>query len=221
VRYPGGKGKSYQQIINILPSHSTYIETHLGGGAVLRHKRPAERSIGIDRDPRVISMWLSAFPDLARYVNADAVDFLSSYRFSGDELIYCDPPYLPTVRRNKHIYRYEYTEEDHIRLLTTIQGLHCRVVISGYDSEVYEEWLRGWSKVQFTAKAHNGLRLESLWMNFAPPDRLHDARYWGRSYRERDMIKRRVQRLTRRIRQLTIQEQHHLSEWLADYLERR
>jgi len=48
MRYPGGKGKCYQHVINLMPPHSVYIETHLGGGSVLRHKRPAKRNIAIE-----------------------------------------------------------------------------------------------------------------------------------------------------------------------------
>jgi site-specific DNA-adenine methylase len=37
ARYPGGKGGAgvYQTIINNIPPHDTYIETHLGGGNIL------------------------------------------------------------------------------------------------------------------------------------------------------------------------------------------
>ena len=53
MRYPGGKGGAgvYQTIINNIPPHDTYIETHLGGGNILERKRPAARSVGIDVDP--------------------------------------------------------------------------------------------------------------------------------------------------------------------------
>ncbi len=50
MSYPGGKGKCYQRLINLMPPHETYIESHLGGGAVLRNKRPAKANIGIDAD---------------------------------------------------------------------------------------------------------------------------------------------------------------------------
>ena len=48
MRYPGGKGGAgvYQTIINNIPPHDTYIETHLGGGNILERKRPAARSVG-------------------------------------------------------------------------------------------------------------------------------------------------------------------------------
>ena len=51
MNYPGGKGLLYQKFINLMPLHEVYIETHLGGGAIMRNKRPARRNIGIDIDP--------------------------------------------------------------------------------------------------------------------------------------------------------------------------
>lgn len=54
MQYPGGKGSSFQKIINLIPPHAVYIETHLGGGAVMRHKRPAAVNIGIDINREVL-----------------------------------------------------------------------------------------------------------------------------------------------------------------------
>lgn len=50
ITYPGGKGGPgvYQTLISQMPPHTAYIETHLGGGAILRHKRPALLNVGID-----------------------------------------------------------------------------------------------------------------------------------------------------------------------------
>ena len=31
MNYPGGKGGVYQRLINLMPPHEVYIETHLGG----------------------------------------------------------------------------------------------------------------------------------------------------------------------------------------------
>jgi DNA adenine methylase len=219
MRYPGGKGKCYQHIINLLPPHSTYIETHLGGGAVLRHKKPACRSIGIDRDPAVIRSWQCLFPSLASYVEADAADFLASQSIAEDEVIYCDPPYLPDTRRRSRVYRYDYLEADHVRLLELLRKLPCRVVVSGYHSELYDECLCGWNTQTFMAKAHDGVRKEKLWFNFDVPDWLHDSRHLGHNFRERQTIKRRVQRLQRRIATLSPQEKHLVSEWLNDLLQ--
>lgn len=215
MHYPGGKGKSFQHIINVLPPHDTYIETHLGGGAVLRHKAPARTTIAVEIDPVVIDRWREESPGLASYVEADAIAFLREYRFRGDEVVYCDPPYLPETRRRKRVYRYDYLAEDHERLLDTIGRLPCPVVISGYPSPLYSARLHDWQTRTFTAKTHNGSRTECIWFNFDPPVRLHDARFLGRDYRERDNIRRRQERLRQRIASLPIQEQHVLAEWLS------
>ena len=57
MRYPGGKGKCCPRLMNLMPMRRTYIEPYLDGGAVMRHKRPAENNISIDRDAKVISSW--------------------------------------------------------------------------------------------------------------------------------------------------------------------
>ena len=49
MHYQGGKGGVFQKLINRMPPHEVYIETHLGGGAVMRNKRPAGSNIGIER----------------------------------------------------------------------------------------------------------------------------------------------------------------------------
>ena len=44
-----------QSIIALMPAHDTYIETHLGGGAIMKRKPPALNNIGIDLDPRALA----------------------------------------------------------------------------------------------------------------------------------------------------------------------
>lgn len=53
--YPGGKAGAgvYQRIINQIPPHDVYVEPCLGDGAVLRRKRPAARTIGVEIDAAV------------------------------------------------------------------------------------------------------------------------------------------------------------------------
>jgi len=149
ITFPGGKGGDgvYQRIINLMPPHEVYIETHLGGGGIMRKKRPAQRNIGIEIDPKVIELW-SEFKDLEIEIHQkDAVEFIKNYQFTGNEFVYCDPPYLRETRdRRRKLYVYEYTRDQHIELLKTIRKIPAMVMISGYESELYKTLLHDWNK---------------------------------------------------------------------------
>lgn len=216
MRYPGGKGKCYQRLINMMPPHHTYIESHLGGGAVMRNKILATRNIGLDLDPRVIARWRTEHPDICELYEADAAAFLAAFDFQGDELIYVDPPYLPMTRRRKKVYTFDYRREDHQRLLGTLLALPCKIMISGYDSDLYNTELAGWHKVSFQAKTHVDVRDECVWMNFEPQERLHDSRFMGDTYRDRQTIQRRQARLRSRIDRMEPTERHALLKWMQE-----
>lgn len=67
--YPGGKSGPgvYHRLINLMPPHYTYVEPFLGGGAVMRLKRPARYNIGVDLDAAVIRQWRSRIGENALY----------------------------------------------------------------------------------------------------------------------------------------------------------
>lgn len=216
MHYPGGKGKCFQRLINLMPPHLTYIESHLGGGAVMRNKRPAFRNIGIDTDSAVIDRWRREYPGRCELVHGDAVAFLQGYQFSGDELVYADPPYLAETRRNIRIYRHEYCFRDHVRLLEILDTLPCRVMISGYDSLLYRERLADWRLVTFAAKTHADVREECVWLNFDAPAALHDASFLGSSFREREAAKRRSSRMIDRFQRMSPIERSHVLRLLNE-----
>ena len=64
VGYFGSKATSglCQPLIAMMPPHDTYIETHLGGGAIMRRKPAALRNIGIDRDARALDGFECDYP---------------------------------------------------------------------------------------------------------------------------------------------------------------
>ncbi len=193
MRYPGGKGNNYQHLINLIPPHRVYIETHLGGGAVLRNKKPAIANFGIEIDAQVISRW-GKMPELQyKLLEMDAIKFLESFDFQGDEFVYCDPPYLHETRLKKKIYKHEYTKNDHIELLNVISKVPCNVMISGYPSELYDDILRDWIFLEIPGSSHIGKREEGVWLNYSPKS-LHDYRFLGDNFRERERIKRKLNR---------------------------
>lgn len=215
MRYPGGKGKSYQHVINLMPPHRVYIETHLGGGSVLSHKLPAEKSVALDVDERAIAAWDSTVPRL-QLLCARAEDFLATYQFRGDELVYADPPYHPTTRRRTRVYNHDYTDEDHRVLLALLITLPCMVIISGYANSLYEERLQGWRTRTFRAKTHTDVRTETLWFNFEPPSVLHDSSYLGTNFRDRQSAKRRMERLKEKFSRMDVVERSAITRWLHE-----
>ena len=204
MRYPGGKNLNgvYQRLINQIPPHGMYIETHLGSGAIMRHKRRAGINIGVDSDESVLEAWSGARD--VRLVRADAVAFLAGYPFEGDEFVYVDPPYLAATRlSDRALYRDDYTEEQHTELLETLLRLPCSIMVSGYWSEVYASYLDGWRILSFRARTRSGeTAQEWVWMNYPEPVELHDYQYLGDSFRDRERIRRRVARWKARLERL-------------------
>ncbi|RFZ77337.1 DNA adenine methylase [Lacrimispora amygdalina] len=87
-------------------------------------------------------------------------------------LIYLDPPYVLSTRTRKQ-YRYEMSDKDHEELLKTVISSRAKIMLSGYDSKLYERYLKGWRKLQIPARAQNSLpRVETLWMNFEPVEQM-------------------------------------------------
>lgn len=217
MSYPGGKSQSgvYQFIINQIPPHRVFIETHLGGGAILKNKKPAEINIGIDIDPLVINEWRNN--ESIILTNADAYEFLCQYDFVGDEFIYVDPPYLRFTRETKRkIYNFEYTEKKHIELLDLLLSLNCNIMVSGYYSELYNNKLQDWRQLNYKSRNRSGnFTNEYLWVNYPEVKELHDYQYLGNSFRERDNIRKRNARWKNKIRQLPSLERRALLEYIT------
>ncbi len=189
--YFGSKATSglCQAIIALMPPHDTYIETHLGGGAIMKRKAPAQRNIGIDRNDRALAQFACGYP--VELVHGCAHRFLAEFDYQGRELIYCDPPYLHATRTSARRYRYDYEEADHCALLTLLKTLPCPVILSGYPSGLYDEQLAGWGSLALQVMNQGGVRTEKLWFNFVP-DRVHWTRYAGKNHTDRQRIKRKA-----------------------------
>lgn len=98
--------------------------------------------------------------------NLPALEILKRYNTS-DVFVYADPPYLHGTRKN-YLYKHEMSDSDHEELLDTLTAHPGPVMISGYDNELYSQYLKGWRKVQKNTLAESGLkRTETLWMNYS------------------------------------------------------
>lgn len=100
--------------------------------------------------------------------NMDALQVMSRYD-TPDTLHYVDPPYVQSTRGNRVRYVHEYDQEDHERLLAFLQTLKGKVVLSGYDSELYAAYLDGWRKeCKVSHDTQGSKKIECLWMNYNP-----------------------------------------------------
>lgn len=222
MAYPGGKNGSgiYQRLINQIPPHNTYVETHLGGGAIMLHKRLARFNIGIDIDRDVISGWyrwqLEETPRQCRLLICD--DGAKHIKkldpgtdiYKNPTFVYCDPPYIMETRKSGPLYRYEYTDRDHINLLDILKRLKCMIMITGYRHPIYDDTLGDWRRIDYQTMTRQGLVWESAWMNYTEPTELHDYRYLGANFRERERIQRKAKRWVNKLESMPVLERQAL-----------
>jgi len=217
-RYQGGKGGAgvHQTIINLMPDHRVYIEPFVGGGNIYARKRPAAYSIIIDRDDRVFEYWFKQMTPSTKVICGDAISELGQYDWQGDELVYCDPPYVMEARSRKKIYNHEFTDQQHRDLLSVLLTIPAAVMLSGYRNAIYDELIPNWNRVDFQAMTRGGVRTESLWMNFEPPAVPAELTFIGKNYRERERIKRKKARWVEKLRKLPAAEQAAIMEVLIE-----
>lgn len=116
--------------------------------------------------------------------NRPATDIIQQHD-SIETLHYVDPPYMIGTRimGGRSTYRHEMTDEQHCELLELLKQLQGMVMLSGYNSKLYNEQLKGWTKVSTTARAcgQKGTvkRTECLWMNQNCVDGAHQADIFG------------------------------------------
>lgn len=99
--------------------------------------------------------------------NKPAVDLIQRFNFP-NVLIYLDPPYVLNTRHGKQ-YRCEMSDTEHAHLLEVIKKHSGPVLISGYDSELYNRELKDWYREETTCYSQVcSKKREVLWMNFEP-----------------------------------------------------
>lgn len=125
-----------------------------------------------------VSKWNNALPKLyevayklrqMQITNYEYSDCIKKIDFEG-AFFYCDPPYVKESRASFNDYKYEFTTNDHIDLADQLHQIKGRAMISGYNSELYEELYKDWNKVLFPVKKNNirsGEVQEVIWMNYS------------------------------------------------------
>lgn len=91
-----------------------------------------------------------------------------------ETLHYVDPPYVHETRSQATNYRHELDSDEHRRLAEVLNTLRGAVMLSGYDSPLYNDLYRDWQRVTRGAFADGARpRTEVLWLrNVQSPELL-------------------------------------------------
>jgi DNA adenine methylase len=106
--------------------------------------------------------------NLVQIEHRDALQLIEQYDHP-EVLMYLDPPYVQSARKSGKLYHHEMDDSQQMELLRIISQSKAKIIISGYQSKLYNEALQGWrqdvtqSQTTSTDKAD-----EIIWQNFAP-----------------------------------------------------
>lgn len=144
-----------------------------GFGCGNKYKNGYRRGIG-DRSPNPAEAW-SKLPETialaaerlkhAQIEHKDAPELISDLK-GENTFIYIDPPYLQDTRK-KYLYNHEMTDEQHMKLLQIVRESDCKIMISAYENELYDNVLADWKKEHKSTTAEcSRKRTETLYMNY-------------------------------------------------------
>lgn len=106
--------------------------------------------------------------NLVQIEHMDAFQLIERYN-NPDVLMYLDPPYVRSTRKSGKLYRYEMDDEQQKQLMELITESKAKIIISGYDSNLYNTALQGWYKDStYCQTTSTALAQEVIWQNFKP-----------------------------------------------------
>lgn len=115
-----------------------------------------------------LPVWIIEIAERLRKVqieNQPAMEVIERFNYK-NVFMYLDPPYLLGIRNGKQ-YKHEMTNAEHEDLLKLLLKSKAKIMLSGYESDLYNEYLSGWNKEYFKSCAeHHGTREEVIWMNY-------------------------------------------------------
>jgi DNA adenine methylase len=215
TRYRGNKSPTslYPKIIGTFPPHKIYWELFAGTGQILLKKKAAQINIVVDINDALVHEDKNVYPAGTVVINNCAISLLADLQHLGkDHLIYLDPPYIISSRLQKRaIYKHELTDDQHRQLLLLLLACRSNVAISHYRHKLYDQILKGWHRLDMKVSYRGSVVTECLYMNYEPGI-LHETTYTGKDKTDRQRIKRKGDRLVKKLLSLPIAERQSILE---------
>ncbi len=184
-----------QATIAAMPPHDVYIGPFPGGGAIMRRRPPAIRSIGIDPGRRALEGFDG--DGAAEPRHGCALRFPGAFPFQGRGPACRDPPHLQATRRSGRRCRHGPDDAAHVAPLTLLKPLDRQAMISGYPSRPCGTHPAGRRPVPPRANSHAAVVTGTVRSGFGP-DRLHRASLAGWNLTHRQTVRRRAENRGRR-----------------------
>ena len=134
---------------------------------------------------RSVSDYLSLIPHLeeihnrlrnAVVENKDALELIQKYD-DNDVFFYLDPPYVQSTRRSNQKYMIEMSDEDHERMINLILKSKAKIMLSGYDNEIYNNLVEnGWNRLELKSPNSCSDATEYVWINYDIPHNTKDIK---------------------------------------------
>lgn len=107
--------------------------------------------------------------NLVQIEHNDALDLIQRFN-SPDCLMYLDPPYLRSTRKSGALYRHEMDLDSQKNLLSLITQSRAKIIISGYENDLYDAALADWHKDSTMSQTTSAeMAMETIWINYDPP----------------------------------------------------
>ena len=152
------------------------VRSFMGFGSNATHKKSGFRSNSNRSGTTPARDWLN-YPDQLGTIierlrgvtitNRDACEVMAGHD-APETLHYVDPPYVFSTRSDGAAdYAHELTDDQHRDLLAFLPTMKGKVMLSGYPSDLYDNALQGWRRIQRKHLAYGAKdRIEVLWLNW-------------------------------------------------------
>lgn len=216
--YPGRKAASgaWQKIISEIPKCSLFVDAMCGSGFVGSIVTGCQVVMN-DIDKSIIDR--IGLPAVNyEFRNEHYKNIIRRFdNGSRERVFYFDPPYKFSTRSyQKSIYKHDWTDRDHETFLQRMADMKCPTMVSHYPCEMYDSVLKNWRKITYNSMTRAGVREESLYMNYQQPVLLQCYQHVGENFTDRQRIKRKVERLVKRLQNEQPQERAAILSSIID-----